>query len=205
MITKNKIKQEIQIAKWFENHIIRDYQMIFRIGSPRVETLTWGNEGGGSNYRVDYVLRDGALCVYGDLGEAIYQWYGPTSLQWIADLDLGYFHGKCVASENGSMPHDWNSEEAIKTIKDNLRNWLKDGSIDINYYKDTPGAKDTLRKFLGATGNKSELENLCHSGDAKLAFNDDEWWEWVPQCGKELPIGIHAHLFGLKMAFGTIK
>lgn len=203
-----KDEQEKQrIINTFENHIIRDHQVIFRAGSPRVEVMTFGDKNGSLNCRIDYMIRNGALAVYGDLGESIYRWYGEISLEWIATCDLGYFHGKCEASSEGdgggqgARPHDWDGDQAKTEIMDSLRERIKDGSIPTTYYKDTTGAKHELEMCLESCHNQQEFCSYCQREDPALAFKDNDWWEWLPSIGEIVPIRIRMHLIGLKMAF----
>lgn len=104
-------REKENILNWFTDHKIRDHEVIFRAGSPKTEVLTWGHKNGGSFYRVDYMLRNGSLAVYGDLGSAVYRWGGQIDLSWIAGLDLSYFFGKCEASEDGSRSYDWGGHQ----------------------------------------------------------------------------------------------
>jgi len=195
-----------RLIKEFQNHEIRDYQVIYKRGAPRVEILTWGNKDGSSIHRVDYMLRNGSLAVYGDLFEATYVWHNDQlRLRTIAGFGLGYFHQKCHASNKGRLPHDWDREEAEKEIRSQVRNGVKEGSIPVDYYKKTEDAKENLRDCLSACHDENGMTAfLYNSTDPGLAFKDVDWWEWLPKCGHIIPWEIHAHLIGLKMAFGKI-
>jgi hypothetical protein len=200
METKEQI--ETRIKENFKDHIIRDHQMIYRADCPNVEVMTWGDRRGGSAYRVDYMLRNDTLCVYGDLGEAVYQWYGPTSLEWISSINVGYFHGKCEASRTGARGMEWDNKKALKEMKTQVVDIM---SCDPDVYRNSkhPGAKKALKKFLDTEGEKQGLEML-YSGDPALAFGGDEdWWEWLPTCGEVFPVTTYYH--GLKMAFRKVK
>jgi len=194
-------KEKQRIINTFENHIIRDHQVIFRAGSPRVEVMTWGNKNGSSNCRIDYMLRNGSLAVYGDLGEAVYRWYGETNLEWISGLGLGYFHGKCEASEfrDGRNPKEWDGDSAIKEIKDYLKDYAAE---DAKYYKENPEAKEELKSLFAACGEDYfGYHAYLRNGDPALAINNDDWWEFLPSIGEHIPTRIRMHLIGLKMAF----
>ena len=194
-----------EAKKSFKNHIVRDHQVIFRKGSPRVEVMTFGDKNGSSNYRVDYMLRNGALSVYGDLGEAIYRWYGTTTLEWISGLNLGYFHGKCEASEykDGRSPKEWDGDVAREEIREYIRDDIKSDCIDIRYYKDNPEAKEELRRLLAACGEDHfGYHAYLRTGDPALAIDNCDWWEILPSMGEYIPNRIRLHLYGLKCAFG---
>jgi len=69
--------------------------------------------------KIWYILRQSTLMVYGDLGEAIYRWYGPdATLRWVSGCDLQYFHSKCMASEDGRQVrnYEWNEDLARKEV-----------------------------------------------------------------------------------------
>lgn len=87
---------------WFKNHEAELNQ------SGEISFLTWGKPGT-IHYKIWYVLHEthGTLMVYGDLGEAIYRWYGKVSFHGIAGFDLHYFHGKTCASELGRVSDNY--------------------------------------------------------------------------------------------------
>lgn len=199
-------EEKQMIINEFKDHAIRDHQVVYRAGSPRVEVMTWGDKNGSSNCRIDYMLRNGALAVYGDLGDAVYRWYGKTTLEWIAGLHLGYFHGKCCASEykDGRNPHEWDWKSALKEVKEAVRNNIKEGvSYGVFHYRDNPEAKDELRSLFGACcEDHNGFHSYLRTGDPALAINDEDWWEYIPPCGEYIPTRIRMHLIGLKLAFG---
>lgn len=201
-------KEKQQILNTFKDHEIRDHQVIFRAGSPRVEVMTWSNKNGSSNCRIDYMIRNGSLAVYGDLGEAVYRWYGLTRLEWIAGLNLDYFHGKCEASGegegnyHGARPHSWDGKQAKIKIQSHIREWIKDGSTPLGYYKEHKGAKSELKELLRVCDELVSFDAYLNRGQPDLAVFDQDCWEWLPNTGKVIPIRIRMHLIGLKMAFG---
>ena len=201
----NRSDQEQQsIINTFKDHAIRDHQVIFKQGTPYTEIMTWGNKNGSSNCRIDYILRNGSLCVYGDLGSAVYRWYNDKlTLEWIAGCNFGYFYGKNEAGENGARASDWDSDLAEREIKTHIREYMQDGSIPTTYYKDEYEAKDELKSLLRACGNKNEFDAYLISEQPDIAVNDDDWWEWLPSVGNIAPIRPRMHLIGLKMAVGV--
>lgn len=76
--------------EWFKDH---HYE--FR----GLNSVRWG--GKSSNYSVHYVIYGSVLFVCGDLGEAVYCWSSNITWEFLAGLDLVYFHSKCQASESG--------------------------------------------------------------------------------------------------------
>ena len=56
----------------------------------------------------------------GDIGEATYEWSNDISLEFLAGLGFGYFHGKCVASEVGRRFVDWDGAIAKAYVADRI-------------------------------------------------------------------------------------
>ena len=83
-----------------------------------IEVLTW-KKPESYNYMVRYLVSGNTLCVYGDLGEAIYQWSENVTLEWISNLYLSYFKGKCQASEVGRDFREWSQRKALKELERN--------------------------------------------------------------------------------------
>lgn len=178
--------------EWFKDHKVLEHSF-FGEGNFRIETLVWGKEGTGIN-RIYYVCRHSVLMVYGDLGDAIYQWYGdPTAdLAWIAGCDLHYFHGKCQASEIGRSydNYDWDEKEADRYIRDHFKQ-----------NRDCKGMKQYLEsEFKERVYSKQDFHAALYEGDPAPVFGKD-WWKWVPGVGKIISVRTQAHLIGLKMAF----
>lgn len=176
---------------WFKNHEAK----IDSIGE--ISLLTWGKPDT-ICYKIWYVLHEkhGTLMVYGDLGEAIYRWYGRLSFHGIARFDLSYFHSKTCASELGRVTenYEWNEEIAESSIFE----YFKDGRNCKGYkrFKDSYASK-TLH-------NKQEFIAELYQGDSIDIFGCDAW-EWVYGAGNVIPIRCQAHLIGIKMAIERIK
>jgi hypothetical protein len=180
-----------RIVNWFKDHRATLHESV-ELAGWKIECLRW-QKPGSSDYRVDYMLRNGTLCVTGDLGEAIYEWYSPVDgLKWIAGLDIGYFHSKCLASEygRGSKNYEWDEDKARGYISRRLEE-------DKDY--------EGYERFIDADvplHSKFELEAWCHRNDPADVFDDEDWWEWLPGCGHIIPVRTRAHLIGLKVMFG---
>ena len=72
--------------QWFPNHIAK-----FTEHPDGTKILEWRNKSGTSVYWFTAVLRNGALCIFGDIGEAIYRWYPDVhSWEFFADTGIGY-------------------------------------------------------------------------------------------------------------------
>lgn len=102
------------IDGWFKNHTTHHSVLKDEHGF-EVERLMWG-EVGTPVCRVYYLRYGSVLMVFGDLGDAIYQWNGDIDLRWISTCDLSYFAGKCQASEEGRGYKVWSADRARERL-----------------------------------------------------------------------------------------
>ena len=185
-LLKNQEKEIREV--WFKDHEVK----INSLGE--INLLTWGKPGT-SCYKIWYVLHEkhGALMVYGDLGEAVYRWYGAVSFRDIASFDLDYFHGKTCASELGrvSENYEWDEGEAKRMIFEHFKD-----SMDCKGYKKF---KDSF--VSGMLYNKQEFISELNQNNNIDIFGQDAW-EWIYGVGNVIPIRCQAHLIGIKMAMG---
>ena len=115
------IEQKIK-ESWFTDHVA-DYKKI----NDRISILDWGNPGT-VVYRVRYVFDGNRLYISGDLGEAVFRltWKGnPKSFK---DINIHYFHEKLSAY--GAPKYDFDSELAIKELKETIEDYKNDGLDD---------------------------------------------------------------------------
>lgn len=179
---------------WFKDHRIIFHET-FESNLGKIETLRW-QKPGTSIYMVDYVLKGATLFVSGDIGDAVYCWYGPNlSLKAISGMSIDYFHGKCQASEFGRSLkcYEWDESEAEKTVKE---------------YFDNYSTPEKYQKFLELSPPLHDpfgLNCWAYYNDPSDILGDQDWYEWFPQCGEIYPARIRGHLIGLKMAFENDK
>lgn len=180
-----------QIAEWFKEHKATMHEKA-KVGNWEMECLRWQRPGSWT-YGIDYLLKNNTLIVTGDLGDAVYCWSGPfEGLEWIAGLSIDYFHGKCEASELGRnmRNYEWDAEVARKNIHQRFKE-----NRDCKGYNDFFHEQECL-------DSADALNEWCQINDPAAVFKDDDWWEWLPQCGRIMPIRTRAHLIGLKIMFG---
>src|SRR4051812_46241542 len=89
---------------WFSNHVAKVSEAECHLG--KVTVLEWA-EPGTFIFRVVYVILRHSLIVYGDIGEAVYQWSGNIGLEFLSNLNIDYFASKCEASEYGRGGREW--------------------------------------------------------------------------------------------------
>lgn len=183
------------IEKDFDSHVAT-----VKLDQEGIYILRWQKPGTWIN-AVEYVIRLNSLLVWGDLGEAIYQWSSNINLAFLAGLDIDYFRGKCQASEEGRGFEYWFCEEAVRY----LETYCDDYDVD-----------DKTRKVF--EDNKRELIEACQSKDSwrewlrdshneevrEVLFGQD-WWDFLPNIGIDAHPRCVMHLHGLKMAYRQIE
>lgn len=166
--------------RWFPNHVARFTQQ------DCYSTLSWRNPNN-SNYFCAYIINHNMLFVYGDVGEAIYGWGQAVTWEWIAGLDLGYFAGKCCASETGRLYKSW----------------------------DPRRARNRFSEFLGDSHRARIKYRALDEFEMPVFSSQGEWNLWLSQHGSSvigdcyyemgdigecINIRCHGHLLGIKMA-----
>lgn len=203
-LTEYYQKREERIrAEWFPKHVAT-WQTLstadFSINTGhQVKTLTWRNPES-TNYYCRYVIDGRVLCVYGDIGEAVYAWGDKLNWSWLANMDLHYFEEKCQASESGRSFVDWDARVALEQLKAFLRE--TDSSYGHKCYKmvEQQGGFD-------AVSMKPEWDMWLNSqyNGALSEFMQTEDFSTMRDCGEVFAYRCQGHLIGIKMAFEQLK
>jgi hypothetical protein len=150
MTKQEYITQQAIVCRheWFKEH-----QAVFIARPPHgtsgndVIIINWQNPKSW-NYGCRFIIHRRWLIVVGDIGEATYEWSQDLTLEFLASLDFGYFHSKCVASEAGRKFEQWDGKVAYNNRQHRLAE-----------LKATP-------KEDASEGDKSEIESLEELGDS---------------------------------------
>jgi hypothetical protein len=145
-----------------------------------------------NNYLMVYILIPGYLIVTGDVGDAIYASGLSTFKQW-ADCDIGYFAGKCVASESGRQYREWDSDFLKKRIMEALKEHAEENEQEID-----KSWKDFVA-YGGSSSMCSQQEWISWLTDKGSIFFGPDPCCW-PADGQIISIRCKGHLIGLKMA-----
>ena len=185
------MSREKRIKENFKNHkaTVDQYAQL-DCGRIDIEVLTW-KKPDSSSYMVRYIIYGNTLCVYGDLGEAIYQWSQAITFEWLSSLDLSYFKGKCQASEVGRDFREWNNNKAIDTLK----SFAKDEYFKWSDFEEN-GGKDSLYDV------REWEEWLRENGTDVLGEN---FWEWAFEIGYTINTRCMYHFIGLQMAMEQLR
>lgn len=183
-------QREEDIRKWFANHVAILSTAKDHIGE--ITTLEWAQPGTW-NCRIVYMMRGGILLVYGDLGDAVYQWGDKISLEFLAGCSLDYFTGKCQASEEGRGGKEWD-EDLCRS------NFIS--HIVINYELTAQVVEAWITSEYIEFSRCGFYETISNAG--KIDGNDIETYE-LGNMGERPSGHVHAHLIGLKMAHKQLK
>lgn len=108
MSNANSVVEDIKGCQVFKEHVVRDFSDTH---------ITW-TKPSSSYYWARFIINAGWLIVLGDTGEAIYQWSEPLTWDFLEGLNFSYFHSKCVASDKGRVPYDWDRGVADERLKE---------------------------------------------------------------------------------------
>ena len=187
--------------RWFKDHVAA-HQIVHCADGTLIERLRWKKPGTGT-YLVEYLRIGGRLIVTGDIGDAIYWWSGNHSMHWISNCNLGYFAGKCEASENGRDFKVWDSDVARDRILahfEEVHEWADT--------EDSTKAEEMKKKFEenhGWSAIHDQYEWVAWIREYGQEVFGDDWWESsISDPGRTLNIRCYGHLLGLKMAFEQI-
>ena len=192
------MSKEERIKKDFENHIATIDQFAkfdanasedekINIG---IEVLTWKNPGS-YNYYVKYIVIGNTLCVYGDLGEAIYQWSENVTFEWVSNLDLSYFAGKCQASEVGRDFKEWSERKAREAMK----HFEKEEYFKWSKFEEEGGPEALYDKHEWAEWLREHGYNIL----------GEDYWDWAYGIGKQINTRCVYHFMGLQMAMKQVS
>ena len=157
------------------------------------QVLEWRNKNGGSNYYFNAILWDGALMIYGDLGEAVFMWYRRLSFMDFEGLNLGYFASKCCASEVGRHFVEWDKKQALEVIKE----WSKyEDAFDLvnfneQHYEDALDSAESWLDWL-----RSNEDAVCFRSEGW----DGETFDNIARAGEVIHGRCFGYLHGIKMA-----
>jgi len=183
-------------AEWFKDHKAQ-CQATGDIGKLVWETallIHWQNPKSW-NYGCRFIVHRRWLIVVGDIGEAVYEWGQDIALEFLAQIDFGYFLSKCRASEKGSDFSMWSAEvemfnrlEKLKDLEARKANG-EDTECDRKEFEilqDNSGCdenqwRELAQEYYNATGDAEGAGDLSSIGK-------------VPNCRA---IG---HFVGLQMA-----
>lgn len=151
------------------------------------------------NYGCHFIIHRRWLTVVGDIGEATYEWSGDLTLNFLAGLDFGYFHSKCVASEVGKRFNDWDDKIAKAYVKDRIAD-IKATDLEDRCRDDATELE--ILEDLGDDG-KEEYDKAGH--DYYDATGDGEGASGIAQYG-EVPSGrCIGHFEALKLAIAQLR
>lgn len=157
-----------------------------------IERLLWKRPGT-SVCMIVYLRSNATLLVYGDLGDAIYQWSEKQTLEWISGLNFGYFAGKCQASEEGRGYKTWDGQ----VLEERIKEFFKD------YQEEYPRGYAKFQESYGRHSTSSRDEWIMFLSTEGAEHFGPEYSYWP--MGETIDGRCNLHLEGLKLAFKQLK
>ena len=152
-------------AEQFKDHVVT----LTQDGS--FARLVWQNCDGSNICRIVYMWRGGLLLIYGDMGDAVFTWYGVNlNLSFLGSVNIDYMLSKCQASEVGRDFRQWNSDAA--------EDWVKFFNEDREDYGLPPLTADQKEGIQHACQNQHEWLEFIQSTEGEKAFGEDIWESW---------------------------
>ena len=187
------------LKRQFKDHVAT-YQKIYCVDGSTMERLLW-KKPGTNHFMLEYIRKDGILYVSGDLGFASYWWSGNNSLKWISECHIGYFAGKCEASENGRSFTVWDMDVANASI----REYIADEDDRSGEEGESEKLLDRFETANGFDSISSEYEWVAWCYEHAQEVFGDAWWESLGSPGMVLNIRCRYHLEGLKLAIAALE
>lgn len=176
-----KTPHEDQIrSDWFPDHVIE-----LKDG-----WYVW-HKPGTSIYYVRYRVDGRCLIVTGDIGEAVYEWNSPISLEWVAGCHLDYFASKCMASEYGRGYKSWDRTKANQF----LDQWWEEEIEDKETNEIDSEVEDLYRQLKEHYTRDDWVYFLGEYGEQMFG---PDWFEYG-DIGDTPDIRCEGHLVGLRM------
>jgi hypothetical protein len=165
--------------EWFKTHVAEQTRTL----DGMFDLIKWKRPEN-NNYLIMYIQVPGYLIVTGDVGDAIYS-SGFNSFKRWSECDVGYFAGKCTASEYGRHYKEWDSNYLEKRVKEALEE------------VEQPWEDFAALGGRGAMSNQQEWIVWLTEYGSKFFGEDPSYW---PAGGLITSIRCSSHLIGLKMA-----
>lgn len=171
------------------NEAFKDHVASFIDLPDGTQVLKWRNKRGGTDYYFNAVLQDGALMIYGDLGEAVFMWYSHITWKFFANLQFGYFASKCCASVVGKHFVEWDKKHAVEVIMQ----VAGEGDFDLALFRQCDG-EDAL-------GSAEEwLDWLQDHNEVLIDDFDGETFGYMVRVGEVIHGRCFGYLYGIKLA-----
>lgn len=197
MYIGNEIKKYIR-ESWFKDH----KATLTKHGD--LEILEW-KDPSTRIYAVRYVFDKNRMYITGDIGEALFNLTWDAKIDSFNDIDIYYLMEKMTAFSDNKYSFNRN------LAKEELEEWRKE-YLEANYDMEENELKDFNNKFNKLVNTIDECSNITHwIGIVNERYNnfieeiDPDYWEWIYDIGKEVPIRVYGYVVGLQMASEQLR
>lgn len=172
--------------KRFEEHELK-YEEQDSEMSGKIYRLRWAKPGTVIDSST-FVIERGRLFVYGDFGEAVYNWYSDINPAFLLDCHEHYIHGKCTASVKGRRFVTWNDRKLSSFLQEQKEERVEE-AVEAGCYtridhrdwwdiRDNPEKNKPEEFHMGEDESEEEFTQRVK----KLV---DEDFEDIPECSDE--------------------
>jgi hypothetical protein len=181
-----------KLIKDFEHHVahfsVSDLYEEGETVSHGIKKLEW-RDPTTSIFAINYLITGQTLFVYGDLGEAIYQWSSPIDWEFLSKFSYDYFTSKSRWINGYKKLMDWSSER----VEAEMKIFLEDARSD-------DGEEDSklLEEVDGWYAySHSQDEWFSFVSETEVLADQDDAYSW----GEAPSFRAVAHLEGIRLAF----
>ncbi len=169
--------------RWFKDHVATIQTL-----AENIYRIKWAKPGS-NTYAIRYILDHGTLLIWGDLGEAIYQWNAnDLTFEQLAGFDLHYFESKLRASEDGREFYTFDVSPVIEELR-TLRD--EDSAVREDIDDDDISRIESEQEVLAVMMKIGSVENETLSS--------------ILDAGKSMHPRLVAHWIGIKMAVEQLQ
>ena len=195
-----------------DHSFYKDYIATYKRIDDHLETLQW-KAPGTSNRAMWFVRQYGTLMVFGDMGEAVYQWYPDITIESIGlNMSLERYVCKCKASEYGRRPYAWDAQQCDDDVNAYFDEFAKDRDHEYDpddNYDLVDRAEEEMKFSLswgwGATEEEIPWLWWVWENGADV-FGQDYWDGHFPcKAGEKLSWEVQRHYEGLREAVKQLK
>lgn len=185
-------EEQIKRAKtMFANHVAHYKQL------DDIETLTWQNKNGGSNYCIRYVFDVKRCCLYvsGDLGSAVVQLTEAATLKTLSTYidEIDYFVRKIECATND---YDYPDDQVQSDLQAELLEWLEICEDDPSEIEQLKTLFEQLPEFCDRFTGWNVPSNVID----ELSIYNDNCMEHILPLGRRISDRVIQWLVGINMA-----
>lgn len=112
--------EKVKVDSKYDNHFDK-HELFIEIEQENLKVYDYRQPDSSNGY-MKIIITGCNVIITGDYGDAIYGYFSTPQygLEWLAGLNIGYFNGKCEASESGRDFKEWDYNKAFENFQHNF-------------------------------------------------------------------------------------